>query len=101
MATGRSKVPVPTNEQPLTGLEGFAASIERRLQAAKKTGGPFAAQRLVCRLMTSKNEKIAAYMIAKWVSWRYGNPKETHEHIGEGGGPIVHTIRFGNGNSDR
>ncbi len=75
-------------------LEQFAKRIETRIRASGKSDGM---ERLVCRLLTGKNPTIAAKLAEKWVEWRYGKAKETHEHIGEGGGPIEHTIRFGDG----
>ena len=39
-------------------------------------------------------------MIEKVVEWRYGKAIERHEHTGVDGGPIGHTIRFGDGKRD-
>ncbi len=34
------------------------------------------------------------------VEYKRGMPKEVIEHTGSGGGPVMHTIRFGNGRED-
>ena len=71
----------------------FAGLTFRELRYARVTRlnksnyGPFAAERLVCRMMTSAGPQQAA-MIQKWVEWRYGKPKEHLEHRGSAGAPI-------------
>ena len=78
-------------------LEAFAKRIETRVKAGGDTDS---IERLFCRLVTNKKTpQVAAGLITKWVEWRYGKAKETVEHVGEGGGPINHTIRFGDGKS--
>lgn len=61
-------------------LQNFAIRIEREI--LKSTGEKQAGfERLICRLVTNpKNPAIAAVMASKWVEWRYGKSKETHEH---------------------
>jgi hypothetical protein len=68
------KVPVPENHQNAETLEGFAKCIEERLAKSHKLG-PFATQRLVCRIM-SKAGPQQAHMVEKWVEWRYGKAKD-------------------------
>src|SRR5271165_4432545 len=77
-------------------LEDFAIQIEEMFLKGKEQG-PLAIKRHVCRLLASKDIKVAAAMTAKWVEWRYGKAKEHVEHTGLDGGPIEHTIRFGDG----
>ena len=72
-------------------LEEFAKRIEARLKQCKTSGS---AERLICRLMTGEDQKVAAMLMAKWVTWRYGEPKQQHEVTGADGGPITHTISF-------
>lgn len=67
-------------------LQAFAERIEARLKQCKTAGS---AERLICRLMTGKDQKVAALMMGKWVEWRFGKAKETiqvtghieHEHF--------------------
>ena len=80
-------------------LEAFANRIEGMLRQGKERTS---IARLICRHMTGKDAKVAAMLIARWVSWRYGDPKQRHEHTGADGGPVVlYTIRFGNGDRDK
>lgn len=68
-------VPVPRKQyNSREDLENFARRIERNL----KNGGE-AIDRLVCRLLTGKDAKVAAHLAGKWVEWRYGKPTETHK----------------------
>jgi hypothetical protein len=50
--------------------------------------------------MRGKNTKTAATVFLKLLEYRFGSPKQTLEHTGPDGGPLIHTIRFGDGNSD-
>lgn len=76
-------------------LEAFAKRIETRIKAS--AAGTDSMERLICRLMTGSDAKVAAVLASKWVEWRYGKPTERHEHTGAEGGPISHTIRFADG----
>lgn len=58
-------------------LSEFAGVVERKLAKAKN---PTSAANIVCRLMTSRDERIAALMTCKWVEWRYGKPKDNAEN---------------------
>jgi hypothetical protein len=83
-----SGVPVPEKRNSANSLENFARNIEEMFRKGKDQG-PFALQRQVCRLMASKDLKVAAAMTAKWVEWRFGKATEnvklsgtlTHEHM--------------------
>src|SRR5215469_14290810 len=66
-------------------LEDFARGIELKLEQA---AGRDAIANYICRLLTSKDEKIAALMWCKWVEWRYGKAKEHLEHTGPDGRPV-------------
>ena len=55
-------------------LESFAKRIVTRLQAGGNTDSM---ERLICRLLTGKDVKVAAFLANKVVEWRYGKPKET------------------------
>jgi hypothetical protein len=77
----RKKVPVPDNHQNSETLEGFAKCVEERLAKSYKLG-PFATQRLVCRIMTKAGPQ-QAHMIEKWVEWRYGKAKDRSEITGD------------------
>lgn len=74
-------------------LQAFAKRIETKL----RKGNGEAMENLVCRLLTGADVKVAAFLANKWVEWRYGRPKETHEITGKDGAPIEHTIKFGDG----
>jgi hypothetical protein len=76
-------------------LEAFAKRIETRIRNSRGTNDGM--EQLICRILTGKNPALAAKLAEKWVEWRYGKAKETHEIVGDGGGPIVHTIKFGDG----
>jgi hypothetical protein len=65
-------------------LESFAKRIETRIKAGLK--GTDSMERLLCRLMTSKDMKVAALLGSKWVEWRYG--KATQPLSGQNGQPI-------------
>lgn len=75
-------------------LEDFAKQVEREIIKGKDVGSM---QRLICRLLTGPDLKVAAALAMKWVEWRHGKAKETHEHTGKDGAPIAHTIRFADG----
>ena len=61
-------------------LEAFARRIEREIVNSNMKGQE-SMVRLVCRLLTNqKTPAIAAVMAGKWVEWRFGKAKETHEH---------------------
>jgi hypothetical protein len=82
----------------LNDLERFAQRIDAMLRKGKDRT---TIERLICRHLTGKDGKVAALLLAKWVSWRFGDPKQRHELTGADGGLlVVHTIRFGNGNGD-
>ena len=51
--------------------------------------------------MGGKNSRTAATFFMRLLEYRFGSPKQTVEHTGAEGGPITHTIRFGDGNSDK
>lgn len=55
-------------------LEAFAKRIETML---RKGGATDSIERLICRLMTGEDLKVAAALASKWVEWKYGKPKET------------------------
>ena len=81
-------------------LEAFAKRIATRLKEA--TGNTDSIEREFCRMFTSNkaNDLVKIQLMKMWSEWRYGKAKETHEVTGAAGGPLVHTIRFGDGNSD-
>lgn len=56
------------------GLESFSKRIETRIKSGIK--GTDSMERLICRLLTGKDPKIAAHLATKWVEWRYGKPTE-------------------------
>jgi len=74
-------------------LDDFAKRVEAKIKASCGHG----MENLLCRLLTGDDVKVAAALAAKWVEWRYGKPTERHEVTGASGGPIEHTIRFGDG----
>jgi hypothetical protein len=91
---------VPDKRNSADELEAFAKRIDAMIRKGKDRTS---IALLICRHMTGEDAKVAAMLLTKWVSWRYGDPKQRHEHTGEGGGPlqhVVHTIRFGDGNRD-
>lgn len=45
-------------------------------------------ERLICRLLTSQDEKVSAALASRWVEWRYGKATE-HLKID---GHIEHTV---------
>lgn len=71
-------VPGPEISNNSENLEAFAKRVEERI---KHKLGAFATERLVARLMTSRDERIAALMTSKWIEWRYGKPKENAESV--------------------
>ena|SRR5208282_2758290 len=79
-------------------LEQFAKRIETRIRKACGSGDGM--ERLICRILAGKDPRLAAFMAIKWVEWRYGKAKQPVQHSGTGGGPIEHTIRFGDGQED-
>lgn len=90
---------VPEKRNSADDLENFAKRIEDMLRKGKNRTS---VANLICRHLTGKDGKVAAVLLAKWVSWRYGDPKQRHEHTGADGGPVVlYTIRFGNGDRDK
>ena len=94
-----SKALVPEKRNSADDLENFAKRIEDMLRKGKNRTS---VANLICRHLTGKDGKVAAVLLAKWVSWRYGDPKQRHEHTGADGGPVVlYTIRFGNGDRDK
>lgn len=82
-------------------LEAFAKRISTRLRQA--TGNTDAIEREFCRMFTDQEAQpaIKLQLMKMWSEWRYGKAKETHEVTGAGGGPVAHTIRFGNGVADQ
>jgi hypothetical protein len=91
---------VPDKRNSADELEAFAKRIEAML---RKGQDRTSIARLICRHITGEDSKVAAVLLAKWVSWRYGDPKQRHEVTGANGGPVqhvVHTIRFGDGRRD-
>ena len=76
-------------------LEAFAKRIESRI---RKSGvSPDGMEQLICRILTGKDDALAVKIAEKWVEWRYGKAKQSVEVTGSGGGPVAHTIRFGDG----
>lgn len=73
-------------------LEAFAKRIETRIKAS--AAGTDSMERLICRLMTGSDVKVAGVLAAKWVEWRYGKATERHEVTGIGGGPMVVKVEF-------
>jgi hypothetical protein len=61
-------------------LEQFAKRIETRIQQGM--AGSDSMERLICRLLTSKDRKVSALLAAKWTEWRFGKAKETIKHEG-------------------
>lgn len=44
-----------------------------------------------------KGTANAVHVFMRLLEYRFGSPKQPHEHTGPDGGPIEHTIRFGDG----
>ena len=82
------KVPVRDKPKPLNNLESFAEAIQKRLESGEKSGGPFAMQRLVCRLLNSRDERVAMAMVAKWTEWRFGKAPQPNTHANANGEPF-------------
>ena len=55
-------------------LQAFAKRIEARMLKGKS---PVAMEQLICRLLSSKDHRIASAMASKWTEWRYGRVPET------------------------
>lgn len=55
-------------------LEAWAKRIETRIR--KGIQGTDSMERLICRLLTGEDLKVAAHLATKWVEWRYGKPTE-------------------------
>src|SRR5579864_6464238 len=71
-----------------TELQKFAIRVEQQIIASRQKGSE-TMERLVCRLLTSKNNpQISATMAQKWVEWKYGKATE-HLKID---GHIEHTV---------
>lgn len=66
-------------------LEAFAKRIAQRLKQANTAAST---ERLICRLMQGEDGKVAAMLLAKWVTWRYGEPKQSSEITGKDGEPL-------------
>lgn len=96
MSVIETDVPVPARANSKQSLENFGKRIEERFRLGKDQG-PLALERQVCRLLASKDVKVSAAMTCKLVEWIYGKAKEHVELTGADGGPIEHTIRFGDG----
>lgn len=77
-------------------LEQFAKRIETRIK--KSRGSDDGMEQLICRILTGADAALATKLAERWVVWRYGNPKQINEHTGLDGGPVEHTIKFGDGN---
>jgi hypothetical protein len=60
-------------------LEQFAKRIETHI---RKSGNVESMEKLICRLLTGDDPKVAAILATKWVTWRFGEP--TQKHIIEG-----------------
>lgn len=69
-------VPVPEKRNSADTLENFARRIEERIRIGRDNQ-PFALERLICRLLTGKDLKVAAVMASRLVEWKYGKAKET------------------------
>jgi len=41
--------------------------------------------------------QLKARLLTRLLEWHYGTPRQTIEHTGVDGGPIEHTIKFGDG----
>lgn len=76
-------------------LEAFATRCIRTLG---KTGDTQSLERLICRLLTGKDEKIAAGLAAKLVEWKYG--KAIQPVSGKDGAPIAVQIITNTGFAD-
>lgn len=80
---------MPDKRNSADALELFAKRIEEMLRKGKDRT---TIERRICRLIMEADDKVAAVLLAKWVSWRYGDPKQRHEHTGADGGPIQHVL---------
>lgn len=60
----------------------------RRVETLLKKGGYDSLERLVCRMLTGDDLKVAAFVWAKLMSYKYGTPKQTLEVKGE----VSHTL---------
>jgi hypothetical protein len=76
----KNKITIHTPAQP-EDLKAFAQRIEMAVIKGRIKDCE-SMERLICRILTKpdKNPAIAAMLACKWVEWRYGKPKETHEH---------------------
>jgi|SRR6266436_28983 len=80
MALGRKTGGRIKGQNKLDDLEAFARRIERQILNSNLRDCENI-ERLFCRLMTNdKSPAVAAMLLSKWVEWRYGKAKETHEH---------------------
>ena len=79
MPRGRPKGSKNAKNNMPDSLERFAIRIEDRL---RQGDGSITMEQLVCRALTNqKNPFVASGMLAKWVEWRYGAPKQHSEHV--------------------
>jgi hypothetical protein len=65
--------------------ESFVTRVESMLLKAGNEGG---LARLACRMLTGEDTKVAAFIWAKLMSYKYGTPKQTLEVKGE----VSHTL---------
>ena len=73
------------NRNSPENLQRFAIRIEQKLA---KRGGSSTIENLICRALT--NRKHAAFMLPKWVEWRYGKPDQRLEVSGK----IEHEVKI-------
>ena len=95
----KKSVPLPDNPNNAETLEAFAKGVEKDLE---KGLGPFALRRLWCRMLSAEGQQQWP-ALSKFTEMRYGKPTERHEHTGPEGGPmsVEHTIKFGDGSTER
>lgn len=51
--------------------------------------------------LRGKSVGQAVHVFMRLLEYRFGQPKGTMEHTGPDGGPITHTIRFGDGKRNK
>ena len=51
-------------------------------------------------LLDSESDKVQAGVLLRLLEYRYGKPVQPVEQTGPIGGPIEHTIRFGDGKEE-
>ena len=67
-------------------LEAFAKRIASRVKSAGANTDSM--ERLICRLLTGDDAKVAGHLAGKWVEWRYGKSPQPLTGGKDGENPI-------------